>query len=118
MRNLWLPLPDRADPSRPFPTYRGWLAYVMAAKSLALRYVPMPLFFFHVRDSMDAADDEGLELPDVQAAKQEALRGARSLACEEVARGELHLHHHIAVADAEGKIVFDMPFSEAVKIRP
>jgi hypothetical protein len=76
----------------------------------------MPRFFFHVIDDIDARDDEGLELRDVEAARSEAIRGARALACEEVAGGRLNLAHRIEVTDARGELVTTVRFSAAIVV--
>lgn len=75
----------------------------------------MPLFFFHVRGgSADVEADEGLEYPDEEAARAAALAGARSLVAADVMAGVLNLAPRIDVADAQGNILFSVPFSSAV----
>ena len=76
----------------------------------------MPRFFFHVYDHAVALDEEGLELPDLQAAEREAVRGARSLACEQIEHGELHLDHRIDVEDEGGEALFSIRFGEAIDV--
>ena len=76
----------------------------------------MPRFFFHVHDEIVAFDDEGVELPSAAVARQEALRGARSLACEEVLKGRLHLNHRIEVVDENGRILETVKFGDAVAV--
>jgi hypothetical protein len=78
----------------------------------------MPYFFFHVHDDLETVDEEGLDLPDVEAARREALLGARALACGEVMAGALHLEHHISVSDATGLTLFEIRFGDAVAIGP
>jgi hypothetical protein len=41
----------------------------------------MPRYFFHVQDSSTVLDNEGLELPNLDAAREEAIR-----ACGEIVR--------------------------------
>jgi hypothetical protein len=43
---------------------------------------PMARFYFHVHDDVDASDEEGLDLPDLDSAKQGAICSARALMCE------------------------------------
>jgi hypothetical protein len=78
----------------------------------------MPRFFFHIYDDVVALDDEGLELADIEAARREAVRGARSLACEEVLHGHLHLHHRIEIASEAGDVVAAVAFKDAVAVEP
>lgn len=76
----------------------------------------MPRFFFNVYDDIVALDDEGVTLPDVEAAKQEALRGARSLAAEQVLAGRLNLQHWIEASDETGAVVATVTFRDAVAV--
>ncbi len=49
----------------------------------------MPRFFFHARDGDQRIDDpEGTDLPDLDAARAEAVVGAREIAAERIKRGE------------------------------
>jgi hypothetical protein len=78
----------------------------------------VPLFYFHVRNGLGfTRDEEGKELPDVEAARDVALRGARSLIAADVAEGRLDLRGAIEVTDGDGGRLFDMPFDEAVILR-
>lgn len=76
----------------------------------------MPRFFFNVHDDAVTADEEGVELPDVEAAKLEAIRGARSLACEQVSNGYLNVSHRIEVQDVDRRQVATVRFGEAIRI--
>jgi hypothetical protein len=77
----------------------------------------MPRFFFHIHDELDASDEEGSVLHDAAAARLHALTGARSLAAEQVEKGRLNLSHHIDVYDEAHRLLFTLPFSEAVEVR-
>lgn len=76
----------------------------------------IPRFFFIIHDDIDAEDDEGMILSGPEAARKEALKGARALACEQVCKGYLKLNHRIDVADESGRIVLTIPFREAVAV--
>ena len=78
----------------------------------------MPRFFFHVHDDMVALDDEGQELPSAEAAREQAVRCARQLACHEVLEGHLGLTHRIEVEDSEGGPVATVEFKDVVAIHP
>lgn len=78
----------------------------------------MPRFFFHLYDDEVALDDEGVELPDAVAAKEQALENARAIACAEVAEGHLGLNHRIEVTDAFDALVVTVKFKDAVKLHP
>ena len=75
----------------------------------------MPRFFFHVRERRGASPDiEGMDLPDRNTAVNVALKGARSILCDEVMEGCLDLDGAIQVTDEEGRELFTITFSEAV----
>ena len=76
----------------------------------------MPTYFFHIRGgALDAKDGEGLVLPDLAAARAEALRGARSLIAADVLEGRLNLIDRIEVEDEDGRLVLTLPFVAAVE---
>ena len=76
----------------------------------------MPRFFFHVFDDVVVRDDEGIELPDAEAARGAALAGARAMMCDQLMKGRLSLHHRIEVEDEDGADVLTLPFGEAIEI--
>lgn len=74
----------------------------------------MPRFFFDVHNRIGLiADEEGRELADVEVARAEALKGARSIIADEVLQGQLDLDGRIDVADADGSLLFSISFAEA-----
>jgi hypothetical protein len=76
----------------------------------------LPRYFFHIYDDIVVRDDEGMELPDVAAARREAIAGIREMMCEQVRQGHLALHHRVEVEDADGAPVFTLLFAEAVRV--
>ncbi|HEV2080228.1 MAG TPA: hypothetical protein VGR19_10100, partial [Allosphingosinicella sp.] len=76
----------------------------------------MPRFYFHVYDDIVALDDEGVELPDLETVRREALKGARELACENLRNGKLNLDHRIEVVDEDQRLVLNLPFRSALEI--
>ena len=77
----------------------------------------MPRYFFHVYDDVIAEDEEGAELPNLAAARLNALVGARELISEQVRRGYFVLSHWIDVIDEQGEKVLTVTFREAVDIK-
>ena len=77
----------------------------------------MPRYFFHVYDDVIAQDEEGAELPSIEAARLNALIGARDLIAEQVRRGYFVLSHWIDVVDEQGAPVLTVTFRDAVNIR-
>jgi len=73
----------------------------------------MPRFVFHIRNGLGfVPDEEGAEIPSVEAARLHAVRGARSLMSAEVTEGELDLRGRLEVTDTEGTPVLMLPFRE------
>ncbi|HEY7810102.1 MAG TPA: hypothetical protein VIA98_06960 [Allosphingosinicella sp.] len=77
----------------------------------------MPRYFFHVYDDVIAQDQEGIELPNVAAARLMALVGARDLIAEQVRRGYFVLSHWIDVVGDQGDPVLTLTFRDAVELR-
>ena len=78
----------------------------------------MPRFFFHLFDDTVVLDEEGRELPDAEAAKQEGISNARQIACAEVMEGHLGLNHRIEVTDVNDSPVATITFKDVVKLHP
>lgn len=76
----------------------------------------MPRYYFHLHNGAVARDEEGLELPDLDAARQEAIKAARELMGEDIKAGLLRLGHRIEIRDADGAEVLVVPFAEAIMI--
>ena len=77
----------------------------------------MPRFYFHVFNDKTSLDDEGQDLPDLEAARAHAVAGARSLMSDELKDGRLVLSHHIAIENEQGELLLDVTFSDAVEVR-
>lgn len=77
----------------------------------------MPLFFLHLRVQGELIpDEEGFDLPDVAAATEEAVRGARSIMSADVQQGRLHLGQSIEIADGTGQLLTKVRFEHALVI--
>jgi|GEM_PF-563880 len=78
----------------------------------------MRRFHFHVRNGDGLHRDEtGVDLPDAEAARAEAVEGARSIMADEVRLGRLDLTGCIEVADGAGEPVLTVSFAQAVAVR-
>jgi hypothetical protein len=73
----------------------------------------MPRYYFHVRDGDDLRKDpEGIELPDLEAARAKAV----SLACASWSAAPPDREHNdrtFEISDETGQRVLTVPFSEA-----
>jgi hypothetical protein len=78
----------------------------------------MARYHFHIHDGAGfVEDEEGRELPDLEAARREGLRGIRSIVSEDLMNGVLDLRGRLEVVDDAGHRVLTIPFAEAVDIR-
>ena len=79
----------------------------------------MPRYFLHIIRRSDVIKDlEGSELPDLEAARREAVAGARAILSEEVRGGTLSLDEWIDITDASGNQLLSVPFSSTITIDP
>lgn len=78
----------------------------------------MPRYFLHVHNRIGhVPDEEGRDFDDLDAATDAAVEGIRSLLADELSRGELDLRGRIDIADASGRIVRVVRFSETVEMK-
>jgi hypothetical protein len=77
----------------------------------------VPRFYFHVCNGTGfVQDEEGQELPDLEAARAEAIRSARSIMASDVQRGMLDLSSFIEIEDSGHQLVHTLGFGEAVDL--
>ena len=78
----------------------------------------MPRYFFHIRNGSGfIRDEEGRELPDEAVAREEALKGIRSIISSEASGGHLDLTGELEIADPEDQVVMTLRFDEAFELR-
>lgn len=79
----------------------------------------MPRFFMHLRDGIDEMlDPEGMELPDVEAARTKVLAAARDVLAGDVRHGLIDLRYRIDAEDEAGRLVYSLAFKHAFSIVP
>jgi hypothetical protein len=77
----------------------------------------MPLFFLNIHDKLGfAQDEEGVELPSLEAARAKAIEGIRSLLSDDVKHGRLDFGGRIEVVDDQSGLLTTIHFEEAVEI--
>ena len=77
----------------------------------------MPRYFFHLRNDLDVPDYEGNDLPNVEAARAQAVAFAVDMAAASLQEHrKLNLHHRIDVEDEAGKVLLTVAFGDAVAI--
>ena len=78
----------------------------------------MPRYFFDLHNDIDAQDDEGRDLTDVDAVVAVAVQEARQLIKASIDEtGRIDLRHHINVRDDRGDTVFVIHFEDAVTVQ-
>ena len=79
----------------------------------------MPRYHFHVHNDVDAADEEGEEFSNLEAAKVSAITNARELMSNEVKyMGRLTLSHSIEITDELGVRLHVTRYGDCVVVRP
>jgi hypothetical protein len=79
----------------------------------------MGLYYFHLLEGDDVLlDPDGCPLPDLAAARDQALRTARALLSADVLEGRLSLDLRLDVADESGAVIHSLPFADALHIGP
>lgn len=77
----------------------------------------MPLYFFNLRNDLDADDPEGAELPNLAAAKDRAKAYAVDMAAASIQEHhKLNLDHRIEIADEGGAILDEVRFRDVLVV--
>jgi hypothetical protein len=78
----------------------------------------VPRFYFHLRNDLSVDDEEGIELPDIEAARERAIEFAVDMSAASVLEHrKLNLHHKIEVADQNGDIVEIVEFGDVLTVQ-
>lgn len=77
----------------------------------------MPVYFFHLRNKVvDVQDEEGVFLPNLERAREVALRAARDTLCQDMRTGLIDLRFRIEVTNASGKLLHTIRLAEAFTV--
>lgn len=76
----------------------------------------VPRFYFNLIDDAACLDDEGADLPDLEAACAQAHRELRSVAGHQVFAGSLNMNQHIEIADHSGEVLALVRLADALEI--
>jgi hypothetical protein len=77
----------------------------------------MPKYFFHIRDGSDLIEDlEGMELPDDNSIRTEALAAAREIMADRIKAGKSIDGQEFLIFDEAGSQVDVVPFAAGLKI--
>ena len=77
----------------------------------------MPKFYLHLRNDLDVPDEEGVELPDLDAARRMATQQARfTLGQTAIDEGTINFSHRIDIEDEQGSVLDSVWFREVVQV--
>ncbi len=77
----------------------------------------MPRFYFHLHNDLDVQDEEGIELPDVDSAREYAESNARFTMAEALKEeGRIDLRQYIDIEDGRGTVLATVRFRDVVAI--
>jgi hypothetical protein len=72
----------------------------------------------NIFNNIDAVDREGIELPDLDAAKVEAIAGARDIIAAHVRDGTpVHAAHWVEITDEDGNVLHEVRFGDVMDVR-
>jgi uncharacterized protein DUF6894 len=76
----------------------------------------MPRYFFHVKyKAKTIRDEEGTDLHDLDAVREEAEESARQITRDRLLFGELVEDEAFVVTDEQGQTVLICPFKDAIR---
>jgi hypothetical protein len=78
----------------------------------------MPRFYFHVHESHDAIDKEGIDLPDLHSGYAEGMAGLRGIISEQVRNGLLLTCTSVKITDNQGECLAFITFMDAMEMLP
>lgn len=77
----------------------------------------MPRFYLHIRDGHELIKDgDGVDLPDVNSAQEEALASAREIFADLIRAGKLLDGRQFEIVNEVGQVVATIPFRAALKL--
>ena len=77
----------------------------------------MPHYHLNIYNDLDVLDEEGQELPDLQAARTAACAGAREMIAEHITAGRpIDVTHRIEITDARFVVLDTIRFGDLIKL--
>lgn len=78
----------------------------------------MPQFHLNVFNDIDAVDEEGVDRANPEAAKSEAIVGAREMIASLIRYGKpVHRTHRIDITDQSGNLLHTVRFGDVIDLR-
>jgi hypothetical protein len=76
----------------------------------------VPRYYFHLHNEEIVLDEQGMDMPNLAAARAQAVDDARDMICRSVREGHLNLDHRMEVTDEAGTVVVTVRFRDAFTI--
>jgi hypothetical protein len=77
----------------------------------------MPRYYLHIRDEGRLVEDpDGSDLPDLEAARAEALEGARNILAAKVKAGKLIDDQRFEITDETGAVLAVVPLKDVLRL--
>lgn len=81
-------------------------------------FAAMPIYHLHLINAhIDADDSEGLDLPDLAAARTVALAGIREFLGHEAMQGTLDFRGRLDIEDSSGAVLESISFVDAIVVK-
>lgn len=78
----------------------------------------MALYYFNFFNDVDTIAEEGVDLPDLSRAEEEARRGAATMIAEHIMKGQpIDPAHRIEVQDEGRRTVYVLRFRDLIRCR-
>ena len=83
----------------------------------AVRWAGVPRFHFHLLNDVDAPDPDGMELADLDAAREHAHKFARVTIAETIKdEGRVNLDHRIDIENEHGEVFETVRFRDVLRV--
>lgn len=77
----------------------------------------MAKFYFHSRNANEFIEDDwGVDLPDLEAARKEAMRAAREIIAEQLLNDRAIPDEAFEIVDANGSVLAYIPLKAAIRM--
>jgi hypothetical protein len=76
----------------------------------------MTRYFLNVHDGVTALDSEGIELFDLNAARNEAIAGLRGIVAEQILEGRMLMDENIKISNNMGVVLATITVIDAITI--
>jgi hypothetical protein len=76
----------------------------------------VPRFHLNLYNDVISLDEEGVDLPDLEAARDAAIVNIRDVMRDELVKGHITLGHRVEIVNERGRILATVFFRDAVTV--